>query len=105
MPQSAPSQITKSNGSNAAPIGSLVDILVSQGVLKPEQAQSIKTQELQTTKPQEALLLESSLVSEEQLTQAKATFYNVPFVNLEQSPISPEALAVLPQTVAERFKV
>ena len=83
----------------------LVDVLVSQGIIKTDQAQSIKLQELQTSKNQEELLISSGLVTEEQLARSKSALYSVPFVDLEQTPISPEALAILPQAVASRFLV
>ena len=78
----------------------LVDVLVSQGIIKTDKAQSIKLQELQTSKNQEELLISSGLVTEEQLARSKSALYSVPFVDLEQTPISPEALAILPQAVA-----
>lgn len=93
------------NGSLASTSGSLVDILLTQKLLSQDQAKNVKTQEIQTGKPQEELLILSGFVTEDNLTRAKATFYNVPFVDLEQMPIAPEALATLPQAVASRFKV
>ena len=83
----------------------LADVLVSQGLLKKEQAEVIKLQELQEGKTQEEIIQALGTVNEEQLTRAKASFYNIPFLDLNQAPISPEALAVLPQSVAARFSV
>ncbi|OGM13444.1 hypothetical protein A3D84_01565 [Candidatus Woesebacteria bacterium RIFCSPHIGHO2_02_FULL_42_20] len=45
------------------------------------------------------------MVSEEELTKAKAAYYNVPFVDLSSSPVNPDALSALPKEVAERFLV
>lgn len=84
---------------------SLVDTLVSRGVLASDIAEKIKLQEIQTGKPQEELVTSVGKVKEEDLSRAKAAFYNVPFLDLNQTPISPEALAVLPQSVAARFSV
>jgi type IV pilus assembly protein PilB len=39
------------------------------------------------------------------LTRAKAISYNVPFVDLTTTPVSPGALSLIPQEVAQRFKV
>jgi type IV pilus assembly protein PilB len=94
---------TQSNGIQEQ-AASLADTLVAQGIIKPEQAESVKLQELQTGKTQEDLLAALG-VNEGDLTRAKATYYNVPYIDLEQVPISPEALAVLPQSVASRFSV
>lgn len=109
MPARASPQqsIPKANGKTSIPQNptTLVDVLLSQGVVTPEFAQQIKVQELQTGKIEEELLSQDGKVTEDQLTRAKATLYNVPFVDLEQTPISPEALALLPQQVASRFFV
>ncbi|MDO8599799.1 MAG: hypothetical protein Q7R44_00095, partial [bacterium] len=116
MPQAAPvspgNTVVSANGGSTLPqgglsaqTGSLVDILLSLGALNGDEALKIKSLELQTGKSQEDLLSENGTVSEENLAKAKATFYNVPFVNLEQTSVSPEALSLLPQSVASRFSV
>jgi len=82
-----------------------VDILVAQGDLTLERAKQVKLAEVQTGKPQEEIVAEQKLVSEAALAKAKATFYNVPYVDLGSAPVSPDALSVLPQEVARKFKV
>lgn len=84
---------------------SLVDVLVDQGALAREQADKIKLQELQGGKNQEQLLKEGGSVDEIALSKAKAVLYNVPFVDLDQLPVSPEALALLQQSIATRFSI
>ena len=83
----------------------LADILVQQGVLDDVRASQVKLSEIQTGMPQEQILSESKLVNELNLAQAKAVLYNVPFLDLSTVPVSPEALATLPQEAADRFKV
>ncbi|TSC89457.1 MAG: putative type II secretion system protein E [Microgenomates group bacterium Gr01-1014_5] len=100
--------VSASTNGVAQPVDSastLADVLVSQGLLKKEQAEAIKLQELQEGKTQEEIIQALGTVNEEQLARAKASFYNIPFLDLNQAPISPEALAVLPQSVAARFSV
>lgn len=105
LPTPLANQPPKTNGVSGAASTTLADILLSGGVLKQDQAQKIKLEELQTGKGQEELVLAEKLATEEQVAKARASLYNVPFVNLEQTPVSPEALSVLPQSVAQRFKV
>ena len=100
MPATAAVQNTATNGSST-----LADILASQGALSPDRAQQVKMAEIQSGKPQEEIITSQNLVSEEALTKAKAVFYNIPFVDLATMPSAPEALNVLPQEVAERFRV
>ncbi len=100
MPAAAAVQNTSTNGSTT-----LADILVSQGALAPDRAKQVKMAEIQSGKPQEEILTGQNLVSEEALTKAKAVFYNIPFIDLVTVPTSPEAINLLPQEVAERFRV
>ncbi|MBU0572271.1 Flp pilus assembly complex ATPase component TadA [Patescibacteria group bacterium] len=82
----------------------LADILVAQKALDVGRAQQVKTAEIQTGKTQEEILKSQNLVTEDALVKAKASLYNVPYIDLGTIPASPEALAVLPQEVANKFK-
>src|SRR3990167_4275704 len=84
---------------------SLVDVLVLQNVLLAPAGEQIKMQEVQTWKSQEELIKSQGVVKPEELARAMATLYNIPFVDLAQLPISPEALAIVPNSVATRFKI
>ncbi len=82
----------------------LADILVDQGALDKSRAEQVKVSEIQTGKSQEQILKDQRLVSDEDMIKAKAALYNVPYNDLTQVPSSPEALALLPQEVAEKFQ-
>ena len=84
---------------------SLVDILVTQGAFNSERAEQVKLAEIQTGKSQEDIIKEQNLVTDEALVRAKALLYNIQFVDLKSTPVSPEALSLLPQEVARKFKV
>ncbi len=84
---------------------SLIDVLITQGSLTTERGQQIKLAEVQSGKNPEDILRDQNMVSEEELTKAKAAYYNVPFTDLAVSPVNPDALSVLPKEVAERFLV
>lgn len=84
---------------------SIVDILVSQGDLTPERAQQVKFAEIQTGKPVEDIIRDQRLVSDEALVKARAAFYNVPFMDLRNTPVNPAALAILTQEVSKKFRV
>ena len=101
MPTS-PAQVVSPNGNG---VKTLSDILVSQGALTADKAQLVKLTQIQTGTSEEAILLSKDFVDETALAKAKAVYYNVPYTDLAQIPASPEALSVLPQDVAERFKV
>jgi type IV pilus assembly protein PilB len=86
-------------------VKTLADILVTQGVITSDKAKQVKLIEVQTGKPQEEILLAEHYVDETSLVRAKAISYNVPYVDLAMIPVSPEALALIPQEVAQRFAV
>ncbi len=84
---------------------SLLDVLVSRNQLTPDQAQALSLEQLNQNRPVEELILEQRLVTEEDLTQAKAEFYNVPYINLATTGISPEALTKIAESVAKRYHI
>jgi len=83
----------------------LADILVDLGAIDIARAGQVKLAEIQTGKSQEDILIQQQLVTEEQLAQAKAKFYNIPYIDLSATPVSPAALSVLSQEVAKKYKV
>lgn len=83
----------------------LADILVTLGALDKKRADQVKLTEIQSGSPQEEIIRKSKLVPEEKLVQAKAQLYNIPYIDLTNSPIDPDALSTLPSEVAQRFKV
>lgn len=86
-------------------VHSVVDVLVQAGHLTPAQAQQVEAEQLVTEKNAEVLVLEKNLVSEEALTQARATFYNIPYIKLTDVGISPEALSMLAESVARKYRM
>jgi type IV pilus assembly protein PilB len=99
MPTADPTQTQTS-----AP-ATLADVLVTLGALDSARAEQIKLAEVQSGSPQEDIIRKGQMVSEDKLVQAKSQLYNIPFVDLQASPVAPAALASLPLQVAERFKV
>jgi type IV pilus assembly protein PilB len=79
----------------------IADILVYLGKLPQDKAEEVKIEFINTGKPIEQIISERNLVSEADLVQAKAEFYNVPFVSLAETPSSPEALDLVPKAIAE----
>lgn len=94
------------NSNSSTPVGSnLADILVSMGVLPKERAEQVKSAEVQYGSTQEEILKKQNLVSSTDLVKAKAILYNIPYIDLSATPSSPEAMSVLAQEVANKFKV
>jgi type IV pilus assembly protein PilB len=89
----------------AARGSTLIEILMANGNLTQTQLDQIKLQQAQTGKSLEQLVEENHLVSEVLLTKARSTLYKIPFVDLSEIGISPEALTHLPESVAQRYSI
>jgi len=83
----------------------LADILLESKTITPEVYERIKFENLNSGKPIEEIIKESSLASEEAILQAKSKLYNIGYVRLAEVGASPESLNLLPRSVAERYKV
>ncbi len=90
---------------NAGSATSVVDVLVADGVISAEVASKFKVDQVSSGLGVDEVVRNSGMVTDEQLTKAKAKFYNVPFVDLAEKAASPEALNALPKVVAERYRV
>ena len=83
----------------------LSDILLAQHLLTQEQYNDIKVKSATENVSDESIITSSNYVSEQKLTEAKAKLLGIPYINLENTSFSPEALAFVPRAVAERFSV
>ncbi len=82
---------------------SLIDILVKQGGLTKEQADKLLLERANTTKSLEVVIKEQNLVSEGAMAKARAELYSVPFAQLSEIGVSPEAISLIPESVARRY--
>lgn len=84
---------------------SLLEVLVSQKRLTADQAEKTKTESVNTGRSIEEIVLRSRLATEVEVTRAKASLYNVPFIELLGRAISPEVLNLIPEPVARRYTI
>jgi len=92
-PQTAPQQRT------------IEDILLSQGILRPDQVSAVKLESINTGQPTEKLILQHNFATIEQIMEARASLLGVPFVSLLNKAISSEVLTLIPEPVARRYKL
>ena len=88
-----------------APVATVVSLLVSQGKLSQDQLQQLQAESSATGQSAEALIEDKKLVDEKELAQTRAEVNQVPFVNLEEVGVYPEALASLTESVARKYQV
>ncbi|HSW88344.1 MAG TPA: ATPase, T2SS/T4P/T4SS family [Candidatus Saccharimonadales bacterium] len=82
---------------------SIIDILLKEKLITPEQYEDVKIKNSSTGKSYEEILQSLHIVPDEKLTEVKAQLLGVPYVLLDSTAFSPEALNFISRGVAERF--
>lgn len=88
-----------------ATYATLLDVLVADQAITQDQANQYLAEHIRSGRPIEDLLKEQKVVSEDVLTQAKAKFYQIPYINLSETGIYPEALAGLSEGLARHYNM
>ena len=81
----------------------LIDLLVSEGLVRQEVIDEANAEVAQTNKPLFSILAEKHIVDDELLAHAIAQVSGVPYVNLSNSIIDQKVLSLLAEDIAERF--
>lgn len=81
----------------------LITLLTEEGLVTSDALKQAENDAATTNKPLLALLAEQGIVDDELLTHAIAQVSGVPYVNLSNSLIDQDVLALLPEDIAERF--
>lgn len=84
---------------------SLLDILLAENALTQQQYDDIKVQSASQGRSPESVLESLQIVSENKLIEAKAKSLGIPFISLETTSFTPQALNYIPRSVAERFQI
>lgn len=93
------------NGTAPIIYKNLRDVLLASGLIDQAKAEEINLQQLKTGETEEEIIKQMRLVSDDQLVRAKADFLRVDFANLDEIGFSPEALALVPESVAQKYKI
>ncbi len=81
----------------------LINLLIDEGLVTQDILRAAETASAAQVKPLLALLTEDHIVDDELLAHAIAQVSGVPYVNLSNSFIDQNILALLPEDIAERF--
>lgn len=83
----------------------LKEVLLDKGFITKEQLDTINLRQLKTGESEEEIVKALRLVSDTDLVKAKADFLRVSFVDLETIGFSPEALTLVPESVAQKYQI
>jgi len=84
---------------------SLSDILLAKGLITEEKKDQIRLSAARENKTEEQVIRERGVVDGKNLALAKAELFHVPFVSLSETPISPEAISLVSQSIASTYKL
>jgi len=84
---------------------SVADILLSQNLITPQQYQDIKVKSASLAISDVSVIEDMNIVSEDKLAEAKALQLGIPYISLESTSFSPQALSYIPRAVVERFQL
>jgi type IV pilus assembly protein PilB len=83
----------------------LKEVLKDLGMITDVQSEEINLRQLKTGESEEEIIKALRLVSEEDFTKAKAKFLKVEFIDLDNTGFSPEALSLVPESVAQKYNI
>lgn len=76
--------------------------LIKEGAIDQPTADKYEIESLQKNKPIDTYLLEETDVKKELVLQIKAELLNVPFIDIATAAIDPQALSMIPESIARR---
>ena len=83
----------------------LREVLVERGLIDQAKADEVGLIQVKTGEAEESIIKSQRLVSEVDFAKAKADFLKVPYVDLDTIGFSPEALALVPESVSRKYKI
>lgn len=87
------------------PTNSFLDTLFQKQQLTVEQIEALRSEALSSGKSYEELISDRDLLTEAEINQAKAEYNHLGYIDLTQVGINPEALGLLDESIAKRYKV
>jgi len=83
----------------------LLKVLIEDGLLSEEQAEAVAVEASQKGLSEDKIIEEKGLVEAKALTKARAKALGFPFVSLAETPVSPEAVALISEAVARTYRL
>lgn len=93
------------NGSTQKVYKSLREVLLASGLIDVAKAEEINLAQLKTGESEDEIIKNMRILSDEDFVRAKAQFLRVDYVDLAEIGFSPESLALVPESVAQKYKV
>ncbi len=83
----------------------LLKLLFENNLITEEKAKALLQRSINENKDLLVLLLDEKIIAEEKLTKMQASYYSLPYIDLQDKKISPEALNTFSSEVAQNYKI
>ena len=83
----------------------LRDVLLDSGLVDQAKYDEINLRQLKSGETEDEIITQMRFLSDVQFAQAKAEFLRVDYVDLDEIGFAPEALAMVPESVAQKYKI
>lgn len=83
----------------------LINLLQTQQIIDAAKAAEIIEQTMKNKEGLDSFLIEQRIVTEEKLTELKATLYNLPYFDLTNMEVPEAILGFLPEEIARTYKI
>jgi type IV pilus assembly protein PilB len=101
-PAELPSQPVPPQSANSR---SILDVLLTDHLVTQEQFNEIKLRSAQSGEPEEKILTDARIISDDKIAETHAKLLGIPYISLSSTSFSPQALSFLPRGVVERFQL
>lgn len=83
----------------------LLGQLIANGIITRENSDELELASLKKNIPIYDYLLQNNSVNKEQVLRAAAEIFKIPYVDITSSPIDPQAISFVPESIARRYLV
>ncbi|OGK39306.1 hypothetical protein A3F34_01830 [Candidatus Roizmanbacteria bacterium RIFCSPHIGHO2_12_FULL_44_10] len=87
------------------PTQQFLNLLVTNKVITADQAQKYEVDALQKEMAIDDYMVQNSDIDQEKILEAKATVFNIPSITGATMPIAPQALALVPESIARKYNL
>lgn len=84
---------------------SLGEVLKDQGLIDDETYNDIEMRRIKTGESEDEIIKSLRIVSNDDFVKAKAKYLKVSFIDLDNTAFSPEALSLVPESVAQKYHI
>lgn len=85
------------------PIKQFLALLIEKKAVNSQDAGRFEIEALQKNIPIDSLLLQESHIRKEDILEAKAKLLNTPWTNVDEIPLSPQVITLVPESIARKY--